>query len=288
MIKKASKSRPRIGAHVRTSGGLHKAVENAVRIGAQCIQIFGASPQQWHAKTPSESDALLFKKQIQEHHIGPVFLHAAYLVNLASPVSSLRKKSTQSLSDHLKIADAIGATGLIFHMGSFKGGDLEEALQRTVEGMKSVLKNVPGNTQLIMENSAGGGSKLGVNPQQLGYLLKKVDSSRVKVCIDTAHAFEAGIIEEYTPALVKKFLQDLEGEIGLENIVALHVNDSKTPPGSHHDRHQNIGEGYIGLKGFQSLAGEKRLHNKAWILEVPGFDGEGPDKKNIEILKSLF
>lgn len=284
MIKKSS--RPRIGAHVRTGGGLHKAIENAGRIGAECIQIFGASPQQWQVKFPSKSEALLFKKQMEEHKVGPVFLHAAYLVNLASPEAALRAKSIQSLSDHLKIADLIGAAGLIFHMGSNKGENLEEALHGTVSGMKEVLKNVPGKTLLIMENSAGGGSKLGATPEQLGYLLKKVGSQRVKVCIDTAHAFEAGIIDEYSPARVKKFLKDLDSKIGLENIVALHINDSKTPPHSHYDRHENIGEGYIGLKGFQALATEKRLHDKAWILEVPGFDGEGPDKRNIEILRS--
>lgn len=286
MIKKSS--RPRIGAHVRTAGGLHKTIEHAKRIGAECIQIFGASPQQWRVKMPDPSEIKKYREELEKSGIEPVFLHAAYLVNLASPEAALRAKSILSLSDHLKIVDGIGATGLIFHMGSNKGENLEEALRRTVSGMEEVLKNVPGQALLVMENSAGGGSKLGANLQQLGYLLKKNGSERVKACIDTAHAFEAGIIEEYSSVLVKKFLADLDNEIGLENIVALHINDSKTPPGSHHDRHENIGEGYIGLKGFRALAAEKRLHDKAWILEVPGFDGEGPDKENIEILRSCF
>lgn len=284
MIKKI----PKIGAHVSASGGFHKAIENAQRIGAECIQIFGASPQQWNAKIPSESDAKLFKDAAEKAGVGPVFLHAAYLVNLASRENSLYEKSIKSLSEHLQIASLLGAQGLIFHMGSAKDTPREHAIKKTVEGMKNVLKNVPGEVQLIMENSAGGGQKLGASPEEMAQFYVSVSSTRVKLCIDTAHIFEAGIIEKFTPPLIKKLLDEWDNAVGLENIVALHVNDSKTPPNSHHDRHENIGEGYIGLSGFKNLAQEKRLHNKAWILEVPGFDGVGPDKRNVEILKGCF
>ena len=139
-----------------------------------------------------------------------------------------------------------------------------------------------------MENAAGGGEKIGKTAGELAYLLKKVNSKRVKICLDTAHAFESGIIKEYKSDGIKKFLDEWDKEIGLENITALHANDSKTLWNSHHDRHENIGAGYIGLAGFKALAREKRLWNKAWLLEVPGFDNEGPDKKNMDILKSCF
>ena len=118
------------------------------------------------------------------------------------------------------------------------------------------------------------------------WVLKKIKSARVKVCIDTAHAFEAGMITEYSKAGVKKFLDELNKYIGFKNIAAFHINDSKTLAGSHHDRHENIGQGYIGVEGFKNLARDKRMKNMPWILEVPGFKDEGPDARNIEILKS--
>jgi len=151
-----------------------------------------------------------------------------------------------------------------------------------------VLKNAPGKSQLIMENTAGGGQKVGADLDELGKIFKAVKSKRLKICIDTAHAFEAGLIKSYSRQNIKKFFDDAENSFGVKNIIALHINDSKTPFNSHHDRHENIGEGYIGLKGFKDLAKEKRINNLAWILEVPGFKNEGPDKKNINILISCF
>ncbi|MEK7523598.1 MAG: deoxyribonuclease IV [Patescibacteria group bacterium] len=282
------KSLPKIGGHVSAAGGLVNAIKNAQRIGALCIQIFGASPRQWLAKMPLEADIATYQKALHESKIGPVFLHAAYLVNLGSPSPDQQKKAIQSLTEHLQIVEKIGAQGLIFHLGSYNGTTRELALEQTVMGMQQVLKNVPGVAQLVMENSAGGGQKLGYEAKEVGELFERVKSPRVKVCIDTAHAFEAGIIESYTAANIQKFVDEWDAAVGIKNVVALHVNDSKSGPSSHHDRHENLGEGYIGLSGFRHLAGEKRLHDKAWILEVPGFDENGPDARNIEILKSCF
>ncbi len=279
---------PKIGAHVSASGGLQKSIENALAIGAECIQIFGASPQQWVARTPREEEIKAFKRSRDEAGISSVFLHAAYLPNLASPDKDIVHKSIKNLADHLEIAKSIGADGLVFHVGSGKEAPKEEAIKSVIAGAKEVLRMVSGHVKLVMENSAGGGQKLGSTPREMGILSQGVGSERVKVCIDTAHAFEAGAIGEYSKENVKKFLDECDKEIGLENIIALHVNDSKTAFNSHHDRHENIGEGHIGLEGFKNFARERRLHDKAWILEVPGFDGKGPDAKNIEILKSCF
>lgn len=278
---------PLIGAHVSTAGGLFKAIENAERIGADCIQIFGASPRQWQARLPSEEEIKKYREHLHNSNVKEVYLHAAYLVNLASPNEELRKKSIQSLVAHLKIAATIGSQGLIFHIGSGKELPKEEALAKVVEAIRVILKSAPG-ADLIIENAAGGGQKIGSNADEIGKIIEEVKSPRLKVCFDTAHAYEAGIVEAYTPENIKRLLNELDAKIGLGKIVALHVNDSKTKFNSHHDRHENIGEGYIGLAGFQNLAKEKRLQNKAWILEVPGFDGGGPDKKNIDILRSCW
>ena len=270
------------------SCGLYKSIENAQAIGVECVQLFGASPRQWAVRMPSDEDFSKFKKAREVGSIGPVYLHAAYLPNLSTLDDAMYEKSIKNLSEHLTIAERMGAEGLIFHVGSGKEAPKEEAIKKAVLGMKKILKFVSGKTLLVMENSAGGGQKLGSSAHEMGLMLRGVDSKRIKICIDTAHAFEAGIVEGYTKEHVKQFCDEWDKEVGLENVVALHVNDSKTVCDSHHDRHENIGEGYIGLEGFKNLAREKRLHDKAWILEVPGFDGNGPDKKNVDILRSCF
>lgn len=279
---------PNIGAHVSTAGGLWTAIENARAIGAGCFQIFGASPRQWAARLPSEKEVEKFKTALKESGLGPVYLHASYLINLASTNTFILKHSIQNLSTHLQIANILGAEGLIFHPGSAKGHKAKEvALNQEAEAMKEVLKNAPGKAKLFMENTAGGGNKIGTL-QDLEYLFKKINAPRVGVCVDTAHALEEGMINEYTPAKIKTFASAWDKAIGMEHIPVLHVNDSKTLSGSHHDRHENIGEGHIGREGFKNLAKEKGFRDKNWILEVPGFDDQGPDKKNIDILRSLI
>lgn len=284
----ASRHKPFIGGHVSAAGGIFNAIANGERIGANCIQIFGSSPRQWFVRHPSAADIAQFKNQQKESSIEQVFLHAPYVVNIASPQAASRKGSVAALIGHMKIAEAIGAVGLIFHVGS--GGELpkQEALAASITSIRQVLKGAPGKSLLIIENSAGGGHKLASLPEDIAAMMAGAASPRVKVCYDTAHAFEAGIIEKYTAQSVAKHFDTWDAVVGIENIVAIHANDSKTVFNSHHDRHENIGKGHIGIAGFQALAREKRLHGKPWLLEVPGFANEGPDKKNVDILKKLF
>jgi len=275
--------KPKIGAHVSVAGGLYKAIENAKAIGAETMQIFGASPRKWQVQPPKDEDVEKYKRLLAESGIGPVYLHAPYLVNLASADKELWDKSVKNLSEHLAIAELIGADGLIFHIGSGKEASRNEAIKNVSEGMKEVLSKVSGKTQLIVENSAGGGQKIGSSAVEIKLILEKVDSDRAKVCFDTAHAYEAGMISDYTPENIKKLFNEWDREIGMGNIVVFHINDSKTPFNSNNDKHENIGDGHIGIKGFMNLAKESRLRDKSWILEVPGFQGNGPDKKNIDI-----
>lgn len=279
--------KPKIGAHVSTAGGLYRGVENAQAMGAEAIQIFGASPRQWQAQAPTVEEVKKYREALKNSGVGSVFLHGAYLVNLASPSASSLAQSIRNLTLHLRIADTIDAEGVIFHVGSGKEMPKEQAMKKAVTAMKDVLKSVPGRTKLIMENSASA-KKIGATPEEMGAMMAGIGSARVKICVDTAHAFEAGLIEKYIPENIKSFCDAWDEQVGLENVVALHINDSKTKFLSNHDRHENIGQGFIGLEGFKNLAKEKRLWDKAWILEVPGFANQGPDKENINILKSLF
>lgn len=281
-------SSPTIGAHVSTAGGLEKAFENAEIIGAKAVQIFGSSPQQWTTKIPAKETLVNFATKKSAAGSPPVYLHAGYLVNLAGPNPINREKSIKNLAEHYQIAQSLGAEGLIFHLGSSGEEGAEKGIKNLTAGIKEVLKKVTGEARLILENSAGGGNKLGKNLKELGEIFNGVNSPRIKVCLDTAHAFEAGMTNYSSAEEVKNFFDLWDKEIGIKNIEVIHANDSKTDFGSHNDRHENIGQGKIGKTGFTNLAKEKRLHNKVWLLEVPGLDDQGPDKANIDKLKSFF
>ncbi len=282
------KGQPYLGAHVSASGGAWKAIAHAQAIGADCIQIFGASPRMWGGKIPLEKDAARFIDARAEGLAGQVYLHAAYLANLASPEAELRAKSVDNLVLHLEIASMLKADGLIFHLGSGKGQPRAQAIELIAEGMKEVLARVDSPVPLVMENAAGGGDKVGARTLDFKNILELYDTPRMQVCFDTAHAFEAGVVEGYTPATVKALWDEWDEMVGLKRIVALHVNDSKTAFNSHHDRHENLGEGHIGIDGFRALAGDLRLNHAAWMLEVPGIDGEGPDLENMQRLRACF
>ncbi len=281
------KETQKIGAHVSTAGGLINAVIKAKEIGANCIQIFGSSPRQWLTRFPQPADVENFKQAYQKESIAPLFLHAAYLVNLASPDSVTREKSEKNLAEHLTIAERLGAQGLVFHLGSGKESPKAKAIKLIIESCRRILKAVPGVTSLTLENSAGGGERIGSSFEELKIILEGINSSRVKVCFDTAHAFEAGLIEKYDKDKIAALEKKVDRTIGFENLLLLHTNDSKTAFNSHHDRHENIGKGFIGIEGFRALARSK-FGKYPWILETPGFDDLGPDKQNIDRLKKCL
>jgi len=275
-----------IGAHVSTAGGVYNCFKNAENIGAQAIQIFGASPRMWRVNFPTEET--LKKYQEERKRTGfKVFLHAPYLANLATPNDELYAKSVKSLTDHLKIANMLEAEGLVYHVGSYKNSTLEDAEKRVAKGLLEVLKNAKGKADLIMENASGGGHKMGITPEEIGRVYKLADDKRIKVCIDTCHAFAAGQLKTFSKEELKRFKNECDDAFGLENLVVLHVNDSKAPFDSGKDRHENIGDGEIGLQAFKNLAQDEFFNKLPWLLEVPGTERSGPDKRNVEILKKL-
>lgn len=289
-------SKPRIGGHVSVAGGLKNGILKAKEIGANTIQFFGSSPRGWAVKKHAKKDIEEFHALAKAYDVKPIFIHANYLVNLASSDTMLRKRSEVSLRAQLEQANDIGVDGLIFHIGSAskklstsgKEMSKDEALTIVVGAIERIVGSVKGDSFLVIENSAGGGQKIGSSIEEIGEIIRRVDDPRVTMCFDTAHAFEAGIIEGYAPGNIKHLLQSIEKQGLRSRLVALHVNDSKSAFNSHHDRHENIGEGHIGLKAFGNLINTKELAAAAWLLEVPGFEGTGPDKKNIDTLHSLL
>ncbi len=277
-----------LGGHVSTSGGLWKVFERAQELGANTIQFFGASPRQWRVTPLNDDEAKKFHEMWKQSAVKSAYLHASYLANPASPDDVMWEKTVRNLIAHLTIGEQLGANGLIFHVGSAGKSTPKEGIKRVAQAINRVLSEVPGTIKLLIENGSSGGNKIGSTAEEVGMIVQQVNSPRTGVCFDTAHAFEAGIIERYDESSIITLLKEWEKYVGLSTIRVIHFNDSKSPAGSHYDRHENLGEGHIGLDGLRRFALNRVLHDKAWILEVPGFTGEGPDKENMNILKSLF
>jgi len=280
----------KIGAHVSTAGGIATAFERARAIGAECIQIFESAPQQWGTARLDDAQVAEFREQMAETGIEPVFIHGKYLMNLASADAKIFKTSASTLRSSLNIAGRIGAVGVIFHTGSHKGLGLEAVFGQICETAQRILAETPEEALMIFENSAGQGGTIGSNFADLGRILKTINSPRAKVCLDTCHAFAAGY-DLSNAAGVAAAMEELDREVGIESVAAVHCNDSKTPLGAGRDLHENIGEGHIGRAGFEAMVAHPALAEVPFLLEVPGFklDGaaKGPDKPNMNLMKEI-
>ncbi len=276
----------KIGAHVSTAGGISNAVARGQEIGCEAIQIFGSSPQSWAFKPVPGEQIELFRQGMADAGIGPVFLHAIYLINLGTPSKESLKKGIVSLINYMNLAADIGAVGVIVHPGSHGGKGFEEVLPQVVETIKIVLDASPDEPILAVENMAGMGRHIGAQFGELGDILKAVDSPRLKICLDTQHSFAAGY-DLTNPEGLRAMLDELDAGPGWANVAAVHANDSRRPCGSGIDRHDNIGDGFIGEEGFAAIMGNPVFSDVPFFLEVPGFEGKGPDQKNIDILKKI-
>ena len=276
----------KIGAHVSTAGGLSKAVGRGVEIGCETIQIFGSSPQGWAFKPVPGEEVETFRQCVAEAHMGPVFLHAIYLINLGTPKEDVLEKGTQSLINYINLASDIGAAGVIFHPGSHGGAGYEAIFPQVVSTIQQVLNQAPEGPCLVLENMAGMGQHIGAKFEDIGRILQAVDSPRLKVCLDTQHSFAAGY-DLTTKQGIEEMIAEFDRDVGVSNIFAVHANDSKRPCGSGVDRHDNIGEGFIGEEGFVAIMGNPAFLDVPFLLEVPGFEGKGPDRQNIDILKKI-
>ena len=276
----------RIGAHVSAAGGIDKAIDRALDIGAETIQVFGSGPQTWRFKPYPPDAVAAFVEKARENDIRPVFVHAIYLINLGTPDSINLEKGMTSLVQYMKLAADIQAAGVIFHGGSHRGAGFESVLPQTVMALQRVLTESPEGPFLVLENSAGMGNHIGAGFQEMRRVLEGVGGDRIRVCLDTMHAFAAGY-DVATRDGVEKTLEEFDRELGLERLVAIHANDAKVELASGVDRHENIGEGHIGIEGFEAIMGHPALREIPFILEVPGFDQTGPDQKNLGILKKI-
>ncbi|TMK78018.1 MAG: deoxyribonuclease IV [Actinobacteria bacterium] len=275
-----------IGAHVSSSGGIHTAIDRAEAMGADSVQVFTQSPRTWRATNHPPVSFERFKERRAEAGIGAVLCHALYLVNLASPKDDFYEKSMTAMCNTVDVGCAIEADGVVFHIGSHLGAGMEVGLERVVEAMKKVLDRCSETTWLLMENSAGAGGTIGRSVEELAVLFARLERHpRLGVCLDSCHLYVSGC-DVTDEAALDSVLDELDDEIGLDRLRALHVNDSKAPLGSNLDRHDNIGEGLIGEK-LGVFLGHPRLQGLPAILEVPGSDGHGPDASQVQKTKEL-
>jgi deoxyribonuclease-4 len=277
-----------IGAHVNSSGGVWKAIGNGVDIGCEAIQLFAGSPRTWAPTIYKDKDAERFREDRQASPIRFVVIHTIYLINLASEREDFYEKSVTSLAGAVAAAEQLGADAIVTHVGSHQGAGFEAGLERVRAALIRVLAGSEGSdVRLLLENTAGAGGTMGVDFDELGTMIAAADGHpRLGLCLDTAHLFEAGY-DLRTAAGLDEALRRLDSACGLDRLGMLHLNDSKTPMGSNRDRHENIGDGEIGVEGFRAIVTDPALAGLPGILEVPGLDGEGPDALNVQRLRDL-
>ncbi len=278
----------RIGAHVRASGGVWKAVEAGVGLGCEAIQFFAGSPRTWRPTLYSDKDAARFIAARAASGISFAVIHTIYLINLASNREDLYENSVHSLVGALRAAEQLQADAIVTHIGSHQGAGFSAGLSRVAAALRRALAESEGSSvRLLLENTAGAGGTMGVNFAELGAMIEAADfHPRLGLCVDTAHAFAAGF-DLRTAEGLDDTLSRVEAECGLERLVMLHLNDSKAPLGSNRDRHENIGAGEIGLEAFGRIVRHPLLAAMPGILEVPGLDGKGPDQANMDVLRKF-
>ena len=253
----------KLGAHVSTAGGLHTAFRRAANMEAETIQIFASSPRAWKFRELKPDIVTKFREESESAGIAPVFIHGSYLVNIGGSPEQL-DKSVACLVQNMEVAAEIGAEGVVFHAGSHKGKGFEAVIGSATDSLKRVLDDSPDGPSLIVENSAGMGSHLGASFEELGRMIDEVGSDRMKVCLDTEHCFAAGYDLADADG-INNAMEEFDRHIGLDKLVVVHANDAKVELGSGVDRHENIGEGHIGIEGFEVIMGHGAFRDVPFV-----------------------
>jgi deoxyribonuclease IV len=279
----------RIGLHTSIAGSLEKAAIQAADAGANTFQIFSASPRMWRASPPSAPAVALLKKARERFDLYPLVIHDNYLINLASCTESLRAQSTAAFRGEIERALTIGAEFLVAHPGNCKGHSVEQGIYAVIRSLAEAAHGLDTrNFTVLLENTAGAGAALGGRLEELAIMrqfAQDLTDLRIGFCIDTCHCLASGY-DVSSAAAVKTTVAEIDRILGIDHVHVIHSNDSKAPLGSHIDRHEHIGHGYIGEVGFRSILNHPKLHRKAFILETPN-DEEGDERRNIEALKKL-
>lgn len=282
----------RLGAHNSIAGGHHNAVAECLAIGGETLQIFCKNQRQWKARPITPEEAMLFRRSVEAAKVGPVMVHASYLINLGHPDPVQREVSRLAFLDELVRCEQLGVAGLNVHPGSHKEEDKRKrddaairvaCLDRIAEAAARCIDETKGSkVKVVYENAAGQGSNVGNSWDEIGYLVEATGSARVGVTVDTQHSWACGYdwVGEYDEVWAR-----FDAKVGRKWLVALHLNDSKMPCGARVDRHDTIGKGLLGEAVFRSLMNDRRLDGVAGYLETP--DGPESWKAEIAYLRGL-
>ncbi|MFQ5423482.1 MAG: deoxyribonuclease IV [Phycisphaerae bacterium] len=275
----------RFGAHMSVAGGFENAFDAGAAAGCDCLQIFVKNQRQWTAPPLKDEQVAAYRAARRRTGLTPVVAHAAYLLNLASPDPALRKKSTRALIDELTRCEALGVAGLVLHPGSHMGDGVDKGIKRIARALDGVHRATGGfRCRVLLESTAGQGTSIGHEIAQLGRILDAAsESDRLGVCLDTCHLFAAGY-DLSAPDDYERTIGELSQYVGLDRVACVHVNDSKGECGGRLDRHEHIGEGRLGRKGFAHLLNDVRLAAAPRILETPkGVDDRGRDLDRVNL-----
>lgn len=287
-----SRPLPLFGAHLSIAGGLQNALYAGRDIGCDCVQLFVKNQRQWKAASLLPMQIEAFRAARRETGLTPLLAHASYLLNLASPLADMRRRSKTALLDELQRCEALGIDYLIFHPGSAKGDSEHAALRRVARGLNEILRKTKGlRTRLLIESTAGQGATIGHRFEQIAAIIDRVERpERVGVCLDTCHLFAAGYDFRAAEGY-RAMMEELDTVMSVAQVKCVHVNDSKGRLGSRLDRHEHIGKGQIKKSGFAHLINDPHFAGIPMILETPkGKDGRGVnyDKLNLKRLRSLI
>ncbi len=277
------------GSHVSIAGGIENAPLNAHRAGCECFQLFSRSPRGGRAPEITDEARQEFLTRCKKYQFQDWYIHAPYYINFASVEKPIRWGSIGVVREELERGTFIGAKAVMTHLGSAKDYGREKSVEKVIRAIHHVLEGYTGSTLFLLEQSAGAGDIIGGTLAELAYVLKgaeKIDkryTHKLGICLDTCHAFAMGY-EMSSQLSVDSFIKEFDRIIGLERLRLIHANDSKFRCGEHKDRHEHIGKGKIGIKGFEALVRHKALQHLNMILETPK-DSPKDDPANLAILK---
>jgi deoxyribonuclease-4 len=281
--------RPLLGAHMSIAGGVAEALSRAMSVGCECLQIFTKTSRQWAAKPYTNEEVAAFREKLAASPLKIVIAHDSYLINLGAPDQTLRKRSIAGFIDEIERCEQLGIPYLVTHPGAHVGSGEEAGIATIAASIDEAHKACPGyRTRVALEITAGQGSNLGYRFDQMGRIFDAVkENQRLSLCFDTEHAFAAGYDLRTDEGYERTFVE-LDEQVGLDRVVAFHLNDSVKPFHSRVDRHEHIGKGHIGLDAFRRLLNDARFAGIPMCLETP----KGPDLKedleNLATLRSLF
>lgn len=267
-------SPPRIGAHVSIADGYDAAVDAVVDYGGTCGQVFVGSPRTWSVGSIDETDVTGFVGARTDADVGPWIVHGTYLINFATPKDDLAAKSIDTVQAELDAAAALGMEYYTFHPGSHTGAGVKTGLENV--GVRLAELDIPDSVTLLLENTAGGGTALGMTPEQLNTMIEAAGSAgdEIGVCLDTCHLHAAGYDLTDGDAL-DELAATIDAALGLDAVKYLHLNDSKHPRGSNKDEHEHIGRGEIGRTGFELFVNHPAFRSIPKVVETPVGDDRG-------------